>query len=135
MLTRIAIAVFACTSIIVVFLHNPMSGWRYETLSNPYAVQSRPCTDGEREELRQTFMTANKAVPAGNGWTDAQIERNVAGCTAPIRSFLPFELWASKEPHQPWFGSVLNVLSLLVMVALLCAIVVYLFARKAPRAR
>lgn len=135
MLQRLAVAFVVCSTIIVIFLHNPLSGWSILDTSRKESGWARPCTDAEREELRQTYRTANKAIPTGNGWSDAQIEKDVAACTVPEQAYLPFAQWSSNSPHLPWFGSVLNITSLLVTVTLLCLAVVLLFRRRPANTR
>lgn len=141
---KVSIGILFATVVLLIFMHNPMSGYVHE--GNFYKVDRplAPCDDRDREMYRD-FLTAfyrdihnrdRLIIPNGD---PNQVEKAItsqvdrchllapgiptSGATTPefLRAELEFSEWRSVDPLIGWLGKIVNLIGALVAVILICA--------------
>ena len=114
-ISKSVLAVSICVVILSLFLNNPASGWVVSEQLN--AGASRSCTASELREYRVAYDETKKMF----NLTEEKIQEYMKLCSKPSSEtrILPISQWSSIGPHQIWFGSVLNLLSLVVALGLI----------------
>ena len=128
-ISKIFLAVSIFVMILGLFLHNPASGWMFSEQLNSGA--SRSCTAAELQEYRVAYDDTKKMF----NLTEEKIQEYMKLCSKPASEtrILPISEWRSLQPHQLWFGSIQNILSLLVALALVNLAILLVFKANSAR--
>lgn len=160
---RIGFATALIAMVLVVFLHNPVEGYKTEEeKTRNERVFSSECTEGEvleADRLRSMFnfpienwMLNFDPLPEGiKSWPhEKQYEWKVQfqvrateiynRCQVrivghPYSEPMPISEWRSQSPLIDWLGSVVNLLQALFATALAAAIWLFVFQSKSNQSR
>jgi len=140
---KLALSGFASLILILLFIHNPLSGYVIEQINPLYeqGVHKVPCTPSEKAAYREEMMSLEGGWTKlrGEPWTEegrkieaAYIESSVAECTksVPYKITAPFSQWKSNEPLINWFGSAAIIIQLIVILGIIFSIIFFLFKKE-----
>lgn len=130
---KASLATFICLVVLLVFLHNPLSGYAIEIEQHP--LGPRPCTEAERKQLKESYEWAERNLKP-SGYTAEQIEQKARECTSLVfpPQYLPFDLWQTKLPHIYWLGFVVNLLFTVLCLAVMTSAVFFIFRTRSGTA-
>tara|TARA_R100000005_G_scaffold18283_1_gene7649 strand:- start:12941 stop:13423 length:483 start_codon:yes stop_codon:yes gene_type:complete len=137
---KIALSAFASLVLIMLFIHNPLSGYVTEQINplHEQGISKVPCTQIEKDDFRQEMMSLEGGwtKKKGEPWTEegrkreaAYINSSVEECTKSVsyKIVAPFTKWRSNEPMLNWFGPIVNIVQLAIIFGAIFGIVFFLF--------
>ena len=138
---KVVLSVSLSLLIIAVFLHNPLSGY---VESNKYDIAYHPeshdpdCTPQFKAQIRSNFEKTRKEYNQFENdskgfekYVDRMVEIRCNKREAyKVKASVPFQELATKKPIIPWFGKLINLIQLIVVIGLISSIPWFLYKEK-----